>query len=148
MRKILCMVLAFIICSFCIFPYVQAEDTSTDLQAQKEELQNQINDASGQLEGVQNELSENLQQVQKLDEKISTSQQELYELNTKIADLQTSMNEVEAKLKEAEENYKKQKELLDNRLIAVYESSDTQYLDVILSSKSVSEFLYNYLLIT
>lgn len=148
MRKILCMVLAFIICSFCIFPYVQAEDTSTDLQAQKEELQNQINDASGQLEGVQNELSENLQQVQKLDEKISTSQQELDELNTKIADLQTSMNEVEAKLKEAEENYKKQKELLDNRLIAVYESSDTQYLDVILSSKSVSEFLSNYFLIT
>lgn len=148
MRKILCMVLAFVICSFCIFPYVQAEDTSTDLQAQKEELQNQINDASGQLEGVQNELSENLQQVQKLDEKISTSQQELDELNTKIADLQTSMNEVEAKLKEAEENYKKQKELLDNRLIAVYESSDTQYLDVILSSKSVSEFLSNYFLIT
>ena len=83
-----------------------------------------------------------------MDEKISTSQQELDELNTKIADLQTSMNEVEAKLKEAEENYKKQKELLDNRLIAVYESSDTQYLDVILSSKSVSEFLSNYFLIT
>jgi len=83
-----------------------------------------------------------------LDEKISTSQQELDELNTKIADLQTSMDEVEAKLKEAEENYKKQKELLDNRLIAVYESSDTQYLDVILSSKNISDFLSNYFLIT
>ena len=58
------------------------------------------------------------------------------------------MDEVEAKLKEAEENYKKQKELLDNRLIAVYESSDTQYLDVILSSKNISDFLSNYFLIT
>ena len=133
MRKILCIVLAFAICSFCVFPYVHAEDTATDLQTQREELQNQLNDANEQLDGVQSELSENLQQVQKLDEKISTSQQELDELNTKIADLQTSMDEVEAKLKEAEENYKKQKELLDNRLIAVYESSDTQYLDVILS---------------
>ena len=132
MRKILCIVLAFAICSFCVFPYVHAEDTATDLQTQREELQNQLNDANEQLDGVQSELSENLQQVQKLDEKISTSQQELDELNTKIADLQTSMDEVEAKLKEAEENYKKQKELLDNRLIAVYESSDTQYLDVIL----------------
>lgn len=148
MRKILCVVLAFVICSFSIFSYVQAEDTSTDLQAEREELQNQINDANGQLEDVQSELSENLQQVQKLDEKISTSQQELEEINTKIAELQTSMEEVEAKLEEAEENYKKQKELLDNRLIAVYESSDTQYLDVILSSRSVSEFLSNYFLIT
>ena len=141
MRKILCIVLAFAICSFCVFPYVHAEDTATDLQTQREELQNQLNDANEQLDGVQSELSENLQQVQKLDEKISTSQQELDELNTKIADLQTSMDEVEAKLKEAEENYKKQKELLDNRLIAVYESSDTQYLDVILSSKNISDFL-------
>lgn len=148
MRKILCIVLAFVICSFCVFPYVHAEDTATDLQTQREELQNQLNDANEQLDGVQSELSENLQQVQKLDEKISTSQQELDELNTKIADLQTSMDEVEAKLKEAEENYKKQKELLDNRLIAVYESSDTQYLDVILSSKNISDFLSNYFLIT
>ena len=143
MRKILCIVLAFAICSFCVFPYVHAEDTATDLQTQREELQNQLNDANEQLDGVQSELSENLQQVQKLDEKISTSQQELDELNTKIA-----MDEVEAKLKEAEENYKKQKELLDNRLIAVYESSDTQYLDVILSSKNISDFLSNYFLIT
>ncbi len=148
MRKILCVVLAFVICSFSIFSYVQAENTATDLQTEREELQNQINDANGQLEDVQNELSENLQQVQKLDEKISTSQQELDEINTKIAELQTSMEEVEAKLEEAEENYKKQKELLDSRLIAVYESSDTQYLDVILSSQSVSEFLSNYFLIT
>lgn len=148
MRKILCVVLAFVICSFSIFSYVQAEDTATDLQTEREELQKQINDANGQLEDVQSELSENLQQVQKLDEKISTSQQELEEINTKIAELQTSMEEVEAKLEEAEENYKKQKELLDNRLIAVYESSDTQYLDVILSSRSVSEFLSNYFLIT
>lgn len=148
MRKILCVVLAFAICSFSIFSYVQAENTATDLQTEREELQNQINDANGQLEDVQNELSENLQQVQKLDEKISTSQQELDEINTKIAELQTSMEEVEAKLEEAEENYKKQKELLDSRLIAVYESSDTQYLDVILSSQSVSEFLSNYFLIT
>ena len=148
MRKILCIVLAFVICSFSIFSYVQAEESEADLQTEKEELQNQINDANGQLEDVQDELSENLQQVQKLDEKISTSQQELDEINTKITELQTSMEEIEAKLKIAEENYNKQKELLDNRLIAVYESSDTEYLDVILSSKSVSEFLSNYFLIT
>lgn len=148
MRKILCIVLAFVICSFSIFSYVQAEDAATDLQTEREELQNQINDANGQLEDVQNELSENLQQVQKLDEKISTSQQELDEINIKITELQTSMEEIEAKLEIAEENYKKQKELLDNRLIAVYESSDTEYLDVILSSRSVSEFLSNYFLIT
>ena len=148
MRKILCGVLAFVILSFSIFSFVLAENEGTDLQKQREDLQNQINDANGQLEDVQNELSENLQQVQKLDEKIESSNKELEEINTKISKLQASMNEVQAKLKIAEENFNNQKEKLDNRLIAVYESSDTEYLDVILSSRSISEFLSNYFLIT
>ncbi len=147
MRKILCIVLAFLICSFSIVSYVRAEEI-TDLQTQQEELQNQINDATGELEDVQDELSENLQQVQKLDEKIETSQVELDELNTKITQLQEQINEVEEKLKVAEEKYNRQKEILEQRLVAMYETSDTQYLDVILSSRSVSEFLSNYFLIT
>ena len=147
MRKILCMIVAFVICSFSVLSCVHAEGTE-DLHNQQQELQNEINNANEQLEDVQSELSENLQQVQKLDERIMNTEQELSELDTKIAELQVSIDEVESKLKIAEDNYNRQKELLDNRLVAVYESNDTQYLDVILSSKNVSEFLSNYFLIT
>lgn len=147
MRKILCVVLTFVICSFNIIHIVHAEEM-TDLQNKQQELQNQINNASGDLESVQGELSENLEQVQKLDEKIANSQTELEGLNKKITNLQSSIEEVEAQLKVAEENYSRQKVLLENRLVAIYESSDTQYLDVILSSRSISEFLSNYFLIT
>ena len=92
MRKILCVVLAFVIFSFSILPYVYAEEETnntntnqtTSLQEEKEELQNQIDEASGQLENVQSDLTENLQQVEKLDEKIANSQTELDELNAKI----------------------------------------------------------------
>ncbi len=147
MRKILCVVLAFLISSFSIISYVQAEEM-TDLQTQQEELRNQINDATGELENVQEELSENLQQVQRLDERIANSQKELEELNTKITELQDSIDEVEEKLKVEEEKYNQQKEILEVRLVTMYETGDTQYLDVILSSKSVSDFLSNYFLIT
>ena len=151
MRKVLCIVLAFVISSFSIFFYVYAENENnenSDLQKQKDELKNQLNEANEELEGVQDELSQNLQQVQKLDEKIEQSNKELAELEIKISQLQATMNEVQAKLDIAEKNYDKQKKLLDNRLIAVQESSDTEYLDVILSSKSISDFLSNYFLIT
>ena len=157
MRKFFITTLAFVICSLVIFSFVYAEENetnnttntaATDLQTQRNEIQNQMNEANEQLEGVQNDISENLQQVQKLDEKISNSQQELDELNKKIEDLENSSEEVEKKLKTAEENYDKQKKSLDSYLVAVQESSDTQYLDVLLSSKSISEFLSNYFLIT
>ena len=42
----------------------------------------------------------------------------------------------------------KKKKLLDDRLITVYESGSTEYLDVILSSKSITEFLSSYYLIS
>ncbi len=156
MRKILCIVIVLVISSFSIFSNVFAEeneqntsnDSSTDLQTEQKELQQKIDDANEELNSVQDELSQNLQQVQKLDDKISSAQSELDELNTKIARLQSSIESIEGELKEAEEKYNKQKEILEQRLVIMYEAGDTQYLDVILSSKSVSEFLSNYFLIT
>ncbi len=155
MRKFLCIVLAFAICIISIFSYVFAEENqtnttnqTTDLQTKQQELQNQINEATGQLEDVQDDLSENLQQVQKLDERIADSQSELDELNTKITELQTSIDEVSTKLNEAEDRYNRQQEILETRLVAMYEAGETNYLDVILSSRSISDFLSNYFLIT
>lgn len=157
MRKILCIVLAFVICSLNIFSYVYAEENTTntqdtnntnnqatDLQTKQQELQNQINEATGELEDVQSDLSDNLQQVQKLDERIESSQTELDELNTQITELQTSIDEITAKLGQEEETYNSQKNLLDKRLVAMYEEGETSYLDVILSSSSLAEFLSNY----
>ena len=154
MRKFLIIVLAFVIMIFSIFPYVHAESNETNntvvenLQNERNEIQNQMNEASGQLEGVQNDLSENLQQVQKLDERITETEQELNDLNTKITELQSSIDEVEANLNTAEQNYNSQKKLLDNYLIEVQESSDVEYLDVLFSSKNISEFLSSYFLIS
>ena len=157
MRKFLIIILAFVISIFSIFPYVHAENTETNnttnsavenLQNERNEIQSQMDEANGRLEGVQNDLSENLQQVQKLDEKISESEQELNDLNTKIASLQTSIDEVEENLKKAEDAYSSQKKLLDNYLVAAQEAGDTEYLDVLLSSKNISEFLSSYFLIS
>ena len=161
MRKFLIIILAFVICIFSIFPYVHAENetenngannttnTAVDnLQNERNEVQNQIDEASGKLEGVQNDLSQNLEQVQKLDERISETEQELNDLNTQITDLQNSIDEVEANLKTAQESYDSQKKILDNYLIDVQETGDTQYLDVLLSSKNISDFLSSYYLIS
>ena len=165
MRKFLIIFLAFVIMIFSIFPYVHAENnidsnqTNTtnnttgntaveNLQNERNEIQNQMDEANGQLEGVQNDLTQNLQQVQKLDERISESERELNDLNNQIANLQSSIDEVQMNLETAQMSYDSQKQLLDNYLVAVQESNDTEYLDVLLSSKNISEFLSSYFLIS
>lgn len=146
MRKILCSVLAFlIILSYITISYAYE---LTDLQTKQQEIKDQIQDATGNLEDVQSDLSENLQQVQKLDERISESETKIEELNKKTTQLKTSIAEIEGKLKVAQENYENQKKILEARLIAMYEAGETQYLDVFLKSRNMSEFLSNYFLLT
>ena len=147
MRKVIGFILVFILSSFSVLSFVYAENI-TDLQTKQDELRNQITSSNEELEGVQGEISENLEQLQRLDEKIENSQKELEELNTKIDDLLVQIDEVESKLNLAEEQYNKRKDLLEERLVQMYKAGDIQYLEVILSSKSISDFLSNYFLIT
>lgn len=145
MRKILCIVLTLIISSVCMFSYAENIE---ELQNKSKEIEKQINESNQELEEVKEELSSNLQQVQKLDETIENTEEQLKLLNTKMDELQKSIDETEKKLDKVKKEYEKQKNILEQRIISLYESGETTYLDVILSSSSLSDFLSNYFLIS
>lgn len=155
MRKNLCIVLILLICFVTTFTYAENESENNttnlqtqDLQTQRDELQNQLSEANGELEEVQSNLSENLQQVEKLDEKIATAETQLEEQESKITELKDSINKIETELNTVTEKYEKQRKLFEQRLVATYESGETQYLDILLKSKSISDFLSSYYIIT
>ena len=160
MRKFLCVVLAFIIiCTYVTTVYAEDNTTNnttsnenssniTDLQTQQKDLQDQIEQSHEELEEVQSQLSENLQQIEKLDERIRTSENEIEDLNNQVKTLQDEIASIQSKLDVAEKNYEKQKEIMEKRLVAIYESGDTKYIDVLFKSSNISEFLSNYYLIT
>lgn len=156
MRKNLCVVLILLICFGAIYTYVYAENetennisnTATDLQTQRSELQNQLDEANGQLEDVQSNLSENLQQVEKLDSRIETAEKELAEQESKITELKESISQLETELNTITKKYDKQVELFKQRMVAIYIAGDTQYLDVLLNSSSLSDFISSYYIIS
>ena len=155
MRKSLCIILILLICIVTTYSYGEDENENNtanlqtqDLQTQRDELQNQLSEANGQLDEVQSNLSENLQQVEKLDEKISTAEQQLEEQESKITELKDSINKIETELNTVTEKYNKQRKLFEQRLVATYEAGETHYLDILLKSKSLSDFLSSYYIIT
>ena len=159
MRKFLCIVLAFIIiCTYISVVYAEDNTTNetnttdssniTDLQTQQQDLQDQIQQSHEDLEEVQSQLSENLQQIEKLDERIRESENEIEKLDAQVTELQEEITSIQSQLDVAEKNYEKQKDIMEKRLIAIYEAGDTKYLDVLLKSSNISEFLSNYYLIT
>ncbi len=142
MRRILCGILAFVICTLSVISF--AEDY--DMQKEQQNIKDKIDQSTNELEGVQNELSENMQQIQKLDEQMLKTEEDIDKLNVQINSIQKRIDSVQEILNIAEENYNSQEGTLKERLIAMYEAGETQYIDIVFASKNISEFLSNFYL--
>lgn len=145
-KLVTAIVLVLVICLQGVISF--ADNILEDLQSQQQELQEQKNLTNGQLEEVQVQLSETMQQVQNLSETINQTESEIDGLNTRLQTLQTSITEEEQKLQIAQMDYDKQKKLFEDRMVAIYEAGETSYLDVLLSSKDITDFISNYYLIS
>jgi len=139
---------------FCGFVFAEnsinntnEENTNQTLEEQHKEINEQLEIANTQLEYVQTELSSTMLKIQELEDKVMEYQQEISELDGELNILQNSIDEATVKLATVEEEYNKKNELLKERLVAMYEAGQTSYLDVLLSSRNIVEFISGYFLI-
>lgn len=146
-KKIAIITLVLIILHVVSFATTSLAQDLTDLQNQKNELQNQINESNEQINQIQINLTENLEQLNNLNLKISTYEEDINSLEENLIKIEKDINQVSQKLQNIEVSYNKQREVLKNRLVAMYEAGDIYYLDVLLSSNSITEFISNYYLI-
>ncbi len=157
MRKILCIILICLLCSSFVYA-VDSENVventtnttsnTTSLQDKQKEIEGQIEQANEELSGIQLDITENLEQVQKLDEKIENAEAELAENSEKIQILQQTIQGLEESQKIEKEKYDKQRKIFEERIVALYEAGDTQYLDVLLKCDNVSDFVSTYFVIS
>ena len=122
--------------------------TTTELNNEKEQNQQQIDEKNQKKEEIQAEKSATVEEIEKITTQIQDYENQINELNTKITDLNNKIQESEEKLNKAQEDYDKQEELLEARLVANYEAGETSFLDVLLSSDSITDLISNYYLVT
>lgn len=146
-KKIILTCLITLVITFTVSTTVVIADDLNELQDRKNQLNQQISQANEQVENIQIELTDTLQQIDNLEQKIETYQTEIDEVSKNLEETQNEISIVEEKLTNLENNYKIQRETFQNRIIAQYEAGDIQYLDVLLSSNTLSEFISNYYLI-
>lgn len=118
--------------------------SKSELQQQNSDLDKKQKEKENELSHVEENLTGIMADIQELTEKISAYENEIYELDLQISDLQDKISEAETNLKQAEEDYAHQKELFEKRLVASYKRGKTSYLDVLLSSTSVIDFISKY----
>ena len=122
--------------------------SKNELQNQQSELDQKINQTQTEIAGVKDKMSTELTQINRLNSQISEYQTELDSLQGQISSLTTEIEAKENEIKQKEEEYSARKETLEKRLVALYESGTTSYLDMLLSSESLSDFISKYYLIS
>ena len=156
LRKIICLALIILILQyFCTFVFAEniitnevttntVDAETQELEKQKEEVENKISETNEKLEYVQEELTDSLLKVQEIEDKVIEYQKEVDDLGKQMQELQTSIDDATGKLQIASQDYDAKSDMLAQRLVAMYEAGDTSYLDVLLKSNSLTDFLSRY----
>jgi len=153
-KKIITMIIiCLLLVSFSINVFsnneIENNDNSTNtenmtLQDKQKEVQEKLEESNNRLKYVQSELSVSLQKIQELDDSIVKYTEELNKLQNQVNTLEKEIKVTDEELAKNEEEYKRKENLFKRRVVALYEAGETTYLDVLLSSKGLMDFLSNY----
>lgn len=153
-KRIISIILTvFILQYFCTFVFAENSvnneitNETENLEEQKKEVEDKIKDSNIKLEYLQDELSATMLRVQEIEDKVIEYENDSKELGQKVDTLQTSIDDAQSKLEIATQNYDEKMDILAKRLVTMYESGDTTYLDVLLKSKNLTDFISRYYVI-
>lgn len=144
MKQMLKKILSILIAAIIIMNNISLGVSSQD----SKDLQDKIDKTKEQLNDVNTTKTDTEKQVDDIQTKIDEYQGSIDSLNDKLDTLNTNISENEKKLEEQQKAYDENSELLDERLVTIYENGSVSYIDLLLSSTSLTEFISNYYLIS
>jgi murein DD-endopeptidase MepM/ murein hydrolase activator NlpD len=115
-----------------------------ELQQEQSKINSQLKEMEKKQDELEKQKSKAMKAVENLIEQVSQSEEEIGELKKQISNLQEQITLKDEDIKQKEEEYTEQEKLLDKRLIAIYKNGETSYLDLLLSSNNMSDFLARY----
>ena len=146
MKKFYLTIIRIILLLFCIMGTVQAV-TSAEIEERRKELIEQIEQSGIEIENIQIELTETLEKINEIDKQIYDYEENIKQIDEDLKTIEQDIEEKEKEIKIIQLNYDQVKEAFAERMVYLYETNDTRYLDVLLNSKSIVEFISNYYLI-
>ncbi len=139
------MILVLVLASFCgMEPFkAKAANTVSSLEDRYEELEKQLTKLQGEMKKTQNEKSQQLQYKNQIDSEIHLVEQQIENLNSQVTALNNDIAKNEKLLSEKEDEISENDELFKARLRAMYMAGETSVWEVLLGSKSFSDFIKN-----
>lgn len=136
-----------IICMLMTLPNISMAVTSSELNDQKNDIENKIDEAKDRQDDIKNEVNQTRSELDKINDEITEKEYEIEEITAKLNTLNAEVDNLTKDLKEAEEKYDEQYDVFCKRLVAQYKKGSVSYLDVLLNSSSLTEFISSYYII-
>lgn len=124
-KSVVCMLIVSLILTMGVWNLSYADD-----------LQDQMDEVTQEKDAVSAEMAE-------LTEKVEAAQSEVDEIQKNINTKQGQIDEAEVEIEQTKSEIAKRQEGLNDRLRTMYKNGSVGYLDVLLGSNSISEFLNN-----
>ena len=115
--------------------------------SEKSELNKKIKETKESLNEVNSQKEESQNKVDDLKSQIAEYEKEINSLKDEIEQKQKEIKEMQGKLDKLEKERQEKQDLLDQRLITMYENGETTYLDVLLSSADITDFISKYYMV-
>lgn len=115
-----------------------------DNESDLDDVKTEIEQKEEELEAGRKEEKRLEQKIEELEVRINESENKLVKINNNINELEGKIAVVEKDLKKAEAEVAEQNTNLNSRLRAMYKNGSVGFIDILLSSGSVSEFIMNY----
>ncbi len=106
-----------------------------------EQMQKEIDEFKNQIDSKRRSEASVAKELENLELELALSEKELNYLIARIQYLNDRMAETQKEIAETEKKTEEQKELLSDRLVCMYKAGTTSYLEILLDSSSVSEFM-------
>ncbi len=102
---------------------------------------NEINKIEAQINEVRQQKSQTQSELAAIEAKMSAFETEIQKLTEQILQIDDKKIQAEKELLKAEERVKKRETILDGRLAAMYEQGEVSYMEILLGSESMGDFL-------
>ena len=143
-KKVIAIILIIMLCGMFNIAYAVNMD---ELKEQKEQVKEDLKTINEDLNNVKIELTEALESVNKIESQIIDGETKLKETENEIKKIEEEIKQIKEKLKYIQKDYDSQKKLYEKRLVSMYKMGNTTYLDVLLNSKSITDFISRYYLL-
>lgn len=119
----------------------QAEQQMQQLEQQREEINQGKEELEGELAGLNQQHGSLRAELKALNEELNAATERMAELEASIQEKEEEIERTRQELEEAKRLEAQQYVAMQQRMQAAYESPDTDYLEMLLSAKSIAELL-------